>query len=144
MRILAIPLVVLGCLSLTGCTSNTSAETAAAVAPSSTKTTRIATASIAPVPAADVGASSVAPQPEALAWNGSLPQPHAFDGMATTVGMPLPTERPIATLRPSMPDLIEPMTRNTGRTQIYGHRFRDGKPRRRLHPHHEDRQPEGR
>jgi lysozyme len=130
MRILAIPLVVLGCLSLAGCTSNTSTETAAAVAPSSTKTTRLATSSIAlaPVPAADVGAPSGNPQQEALAWNGAMPQPHAFDGMATTVGMPLPAERPIAALRPAMPDLIEPMPRNTGRTQIYGHRFRDAKP----------------
>jgi lysozyme len=128
MRILAIPLIVLGCLSLAGCTSNASTETAAAPAPATSKTTRLVTSSIAPVPAADVGTQAATPQQEALAWNGAMPQPHAFDGMATTVGMPLPAERPIAALRPAMPDLIEPMPRNTGRMQIYGHRFRDAKP----------------
>jgi lysozyme len=131
MRFSAVPVVIFACLAMAGCTSSTSSETAMSSPPASTKTTRLATASTGPVPAADVGAPSAARQPAALAWEGPLPQSHAFDPMATTVGMPMPDERPMAALRPTIPAIDpEPEEAYTPgrRTQIYGHRFRDAKP----------------
>ena len=121
-------MVIAACLFMAGCTSGSGSETAA---PASTKTTRLTTASTGPVPAADVGSPSGPSQREVLAWNSTVPQSHAFDGMSTTVGMPVPAERTVAALRPSMPAFDDPMpqARSSGRgMQVYGHRFRDAKP----------------
>jgi lysozyme len=131
MHIPAVPLVIFACLVMAGCSSSTGSEALAPAVSTTSKTTRLATASIAPVPAADVGAATNAAQPAVLAWNGKPSQSHAFDGMATTVGMPLPVDRPIAALRPSIPDGADPMPKTmapTRSSQIYGHRFRDAKP----------------
>ena len=69
--------------------------------------------------------------PHALAWNGGAQETHAFDGVSRTVGMPMPAERPVASLRPAIdPSLSQPMPRSRGyqRLKVYGHRFGDVKP----------------
>jgi lysozyme len=131
--------IVLACIALSGCTSS-STETALTVPPASVKTARIApsqagvpsampTASIPnvdPTPVAAITPPAAVAAPHELAWNGGGQQTHAFDGMATTVGMPLPAERPVAALRPA----LNPSTDSGGyqRLKVYGQRFRDVKP----------------
>ncbi|RWX81719.1 glycosyl hydrolase [Neorhizobium lilium] len=128
MRIPAVSALVLACLTVGGCTSGAGSDIVVPPAPVAMKTGSISAASAGPMPAADIGEMQAAarppvrPQPAALAWEGPASQSHAFDGMETTVGMPMPAERPVAALRPTMSE-----TRGE-RTQIYGHRFRDAKP----------------
>jgi lysozyme len=127
--------ILIACLGLAGCTSS-SAETALTVPPASVKTARLAQApSVAPPAAVGVDPTTVAAitppaavdngagDPHALAWNGSAEGTHAFDGMATTVGMPVPNDRPVAALRPA----VDP-SGGYQRLRVYGQRFRDAKP----------------
>jgi lysozyme len=132
MRFPAVPALILACLSLGACTSSSDMDLPPA--PVAMKTGSISPA--APVPTADIGqaqaAARTAPpkQPQALAWGGPPAESHAFDNMETTVGMPVPAERPMAALRPTMQE-TQPRLRDTlrgERTLIYGHRFRDAKP----------------
>jgi lysozyme len=137
MRLAAVPALILAGLSLASCTSSVGSDDNMPPAPVAMRTGSISPAPAAPMPAAEIGrpqqTASRQPSesnPAALAWEGPAEQSHAFDGMATTVGMPVPAERPVAALRPAMPDLkprLEDSPRG-GRTQIYGHRFRDAKP----------------
>jgi lysozyme len=142
MRFPAVPALILACLSLAGCTSG--ADPSAGMPPAPMNTGSILPG--APVPAADIGQSRNAPRyptaaqqadtqpaatdPRALAWGSRMPESHAFDGVETTVGMPVPAGRPVAMLRPAMPDM-RPRLQDPppgGRMQIYSHRFRDAKP----------------
>jgi lysozyme len=139
--------ILIACLGVSGCTSSSSTETALTVPPATIKTARLQPSAgmampSAPVPATtvpDIDPTQVAAinppagvnDPHALAWNGQAPEPHVFDGMATTVGMPVPSERPVAGLRPAVePSFAEPPLRRgrAERLKIYSHRFRDAKP----------------
>lgn len=131
--------IVIACIALSGCTSS-SAETALTVPPASVKTARLAqsqptmpsampTASIPnvdPTPVAAITPPAAVNDPHELAWNGQSTETHAFDGIATSVGMPMPAERPVAALRPA----LNPSTGSGGyqRLKVYGQRFRDVKP----------------
>jgi lysozyme len=80
------------------------------------------------------------PQPDVLAWQGPGPAAAAFGAMDRTVGMPVPSNRPVTSLTtphsepagitpvalPSMRPSLAPA--EGGRMQIYSHRFRDAKP----------------
>lgn len=80
----------------------------------------------APVPAASVAQPMAEPQgqpQEVLAWAGAAPEPQAFAPVATKVGMPLPSQRPIARLLPN-----NPASSGSTRSKVYGQRFQDAKP----------------
>ncbi len=132
------------CIGLSGCTSS-STETALTVPPASVKTARVAPSSaivpsympsasvpaIDPTPVAAIAPPAAVNDPHALAWNGGGEGTHAFDGLQTTVGMPVPAERPVASLRPAInPSYSQPMPPSGGgqRLRVYGHRFSDAKP----------------
>ncbi|MFB9948726.1 GH25 family lysozyme [Rhizobium puerariae] len=126
MRLSAVPALFLACLALSGCASSSEPENlVAGVAMKETTGSVIQPA--APVPSVGVGKSSriAAPQAETLAWAGAMPEPKAF-AQQRTVGMPLPSERPVAMLMPERPD-VQPAP-GRGRMQIYSRRFRDAKP----------------
>lgn len=132
------------CIGLSGCTSS-NPETALTVPPSSVKTARLAPSqaivppsmpaasvpSLDPTPVAAIAPPAAVNDPHELAWNGGAQESHAFDGMATTVGMPVPADRPVASLRPALnPALSQPMPPAGGhqRLRVYGQRFSDVKP----------------
>jgi len=148
MRLLAAPYLFATCLVLAGCASNSGPENLVAGV-NTQETTGSVTQPVAPVPSVSVGKSSrigapqqqmaaqmpamssvAVEQPEAhvetLAWAGHAPDPQAFR-QQTTVGMPLPAERPIAAMMPVNP-MPEATLRRGERMRIYGHRFRDAKP----------------
>jgi lysozyme len=127
MRLSVLPLLIAG-FALAGCTSSSGSESAASGV-AAKETTGSVVRPAAPVPSVGVGKTSrvgsQAPQAETLAWSTPAPGPQAFV-RETTVGMPLPTERPVATLMPEGP-AVEPAP-GRGRMQIYSRRFRDAKP----------------
>jgi lysozyme len=108
-------------LFLTSCSSSSGPESLMAGLPSREVTNSVVPA--APVPAASVG-QPAAQQQQVLAWDGEVPEPQAFAPVATTVGMPLPSQRPIAMLVPDKP------TGNSSskRSRVYSQRFDDAKP----------------
>jgi lysozyme len=108
---------------LSGCTSGSGPEGLMAGLPS-----REVTGSVTqtPVPSAAVGSPAAQAQgqpPEALAWADGAPQSQAFAPAVTTVGMPVPTDRPMAMLSPQ-----NPAGQARGRLRVYGQQFRDAKP----------------
>ncbi|KGE02418.1 GH25 family lysozyme [Rhizobium sp. YS-1r] len=130
-RLSAVPVLFFACFALAGCASNSGREDiVAGVAPR--ETTGSITQPVAPVPSVSVGKTSRIsapqvqhePQTETLAWSGSMPAPQAFV-QETTVGMPVPSERPVAMLVPDRSVVEAPLQR---RMQIYSRRFRDAKP----------------
>jgi lysozyme len=132
MRSSAVPALLLACLTLSGCSSSSGPESLMVGLPSREVTN--STTPVAPVPVADVGermaiASPPAPvsppAQEVAALAGPIPEPQAFAPMPTTVGMPVPIERPVAFLAPENPT-AERGSRS--RAQVYRHRFRDAKP----------------
>jgi lysozyme len=127
--------ILLVCFGLSGCTSRSSAETALTVPPASVKTARLASAPSVPnqtdpgidnTPVAAITPPATVDEPPALAWNGQSDETHAFDGMTTTVGMPVPSGRPVAALKPA----VDPSLGRGGyrRLKVYGQRFGDAKP----------------
>lgn len=102
-------------LVLSGCSSSSGPEAlTAGLGLPSREVTGSVTPPPAPVPAA-------APQ-EALAWADDEPEPQAFTPVVTTVGMPMPSQRPLAMLMPESP------RGPASRSRVYGQRFRDAKP----------------
>ncbi|MCA1407657.1 glycosyl hydrolase [Ensifer sp. IC3342] len=126
MRFSAVSVVLLAGLVLSGCGFGSNRDRVAAQQPSRETTSSVAQPP-SPMPAANVGAvaSQAAPPQEMLAWAGPVPEPQAFVPVARTIGMPVPSERPIALLTPENPAIEEAPPR---RGQIYSHRFRDAKP----------------
>lgn len=121
----AAPAIFAACLILAGCTSSSGPESVLAPRPSKETTSSVSPAPVvpAPVPAKAVGSAVAAAEPqEALAWAGPAPDPQVFAPMESNVGMPVPTERPVAFLAPENP--AAPRTRS----RIYSHSFRDAKP----------------
>jgi len=102
-------------LALSGCSSSSGPEalTAGLGLPS-----REVTGSVTPPPAPVPAAASQ----EALAWADGEPEPQAFAPVVTTVGMPMPSQRPLAMLMPESP------RGPASRSRVYGQRFRDAKP----------------
>ncbi len=140
MRFSVVPAIFLACLTLAGCISGSDPETVLSPAPSRETTGAVGKTSRL-VPAADIGAAAAVPpaaiaqapmaptepagDTHELAWAGNVPQPQAFATTTMTVGMPLPSERPIAAMVAP-----EPPAANGQRTRskIYSHQFRDAKP----------------
>lgn len=138
MRFSVVPAIFLACLTLSGCISGADTESVLSAVPSRETTGAVAKTSRL-VPAADIGAASIPPaaiaeaptaasaegETHELAWAGNVPQPQAFATSAMTVGMPVPSERPIAALfRPEPPMGKGQRTRS----KIYSQQFRDAKP----------------
>ncbi|KAB1122852.1 glycoside hydrolase family 25 protein [Neorhizobium galegae] len=135
MRLSAVPALLVTCLALAGCASASGPDELAAGVATQEKTGSVDLPA-APVPSVGVGKTSrlgapqvpqqqTLPQQQDIAWNGAMPAPQAFV-RETTVGMPLPAERPVAMLVPDQPAL-ETIPRR-GRMQIYSRQFRDAKP----------------
>ena len=126
MRFSSVPAILLTCLVLSSCRSSSGIDDIMVPLPSRETTSSIVRpSSPVPQPDAAVAASQPAPPQEVLAWAGPVPQPDAFVPQATTVGMPVPPERPVASLTlPDQPARTEPRTR----AAVYSHRFRDAKP----------------
>jgi lysozyme len=123
MRFLALSAAFLAGLMLSGCTSGSGPEGLLAGLPSKEVTGSVTPA---PIPSAAVGepAAQTQGQPaEALAWADGTPQPQAFAPAVTTVGMPIPSDRPMAMLSPQ-----NPAATTQGRLRVYGQQFRDAKP----------------
>ena len=116
MRRSAISAIAMITFALSGCTSSSGPEALVAGLPSREVTSSVKPA--APVPAAVVG------EAKPLAWaedeTGSAP----LAAMATTVGMPTPSSRPLGMLLPDNPAGAGPVTRS----RIYSQRFSDAKP----------------
>ncbi|WP_028003936.1 glycoside hydrolase family 25 protein [Sinorhizobium meliloti] len=113
----AVSAIIITCLVLSSCGfggSRPSRETTSSV---------VRPASPVPSAAISAAAAQAAPQPEALAWAGTVPQPQAFMPAERAVGVPVPAERPIAMLAPENP-AREPR----GRSRVYSHSFRDAHP----------------
>ncbi|MHA7970286.1 glycoside hydrolase family 25 protein [Rhizobium sp. CAU 1783] len=136
MRLTALPAILLACLAASGCVSGSDPESAFLPQPSQEKTSAVAPR--APVPSAEiagtaapmtppatVAAAPVSPAPHELAWAGEVPQPQAFTAAAMTVGMPVPEEKPVATLVPAEPAVLT-IPQKGGR--VYARQFRDAKP----------------
>ena len=143
MRFTAVPAIFLACLTLSGCISGSDPETALQPQPSRETTGAVARAQ-SPVPSAPIGGpvggpvatppAAVAQAPAAavppgetheLAWAGNVPQPQAFAAAPMTVGMPVPSGKPVETL--IAPEQPSPRGQRT-RTKVYSHQFRDAKP----------------
>lgn len=138
MRLSAVPALLVTCLVLAGCASTSGPEDLVAGVATQEKTGSVDLPA-APVPSVGIGKTSrisapqtpqqvssqrQAPQQD-IAWTGPMPEPQAFV-RETTVGMPLPAERPVAMLMPDRPELEQAPRR--GRMQIYSRQFRDAKP----------------
>ncbi|WP_341486541.1 GH25 family lysozyme [Pararhizobium sp. A13] len=123
MRLSAVLALFLVGLALSGCGSRPDSGAAARPSP---ETTNSVTQPVVPVPSAEVADAGIeaAPQQEELAWAGQVPQPQAFEAVATE-GMAIPTERPVALMTPDDP-AIE--TKPGRRAQIYSRQFRDAHP----------------
>lgn len=83
----------------------------------------------AATPAAPLAAPSAplaAAAPHELAWAGQVPEPQAFDPAQETLGMAVPTERPVAALMTPEPPIAADPSQKTSR--IYSRQFRDAKP----------------
>jgi len=119
---------VLACLLLSGCTSSSRPDEIAAGLPSR-ETTSSVTGIVAPVPSVGLGDGRSQPQPtgqpEVLAWAGAPPERQEILPRTTPMAVPLPAETEVAFVAPDSPIAA---TRAVGRSQIYGHRFRDAKP----------------
>ena len=142
MRFTAVPAIFLACLTLSGCISGSDPETALLPQPSRETTGAVARAQ-SPVPSAPIGGpvggpvatppAAVAQAPAAapagetheLAWAGNVPQPQAFAAAPMTVGMPVPSGKPVEAL--ITPEQPSPRGQRT-RTKVYSHQFRDAKP----------------
>ncbi|WP_075292338.1 glycoside hydrolase family 25 protein [Pararhizobium arenae] len=134
MRLSAATALLLCCVALSGCTSSSGPESLSAGLTTSKETT----SSIVPavIPSAAVGQTAEAAQSEThqevLAWAGKMPEPQPFADVDRTAGMPMPENRPVAMLRPNVPDLeAEPAIlkpRRGTRMQVYGQNFRDAHP----------------
>ncbi|GEO84335.1 MULTISPECIES: glycoside hydrolase family 25 protein [Alphaproteobacteria] len=155
MRLSAFPAILLAGLALSGCISGSDTESVLSPGPSAETTGAVAqrsgpvpaadigggsaqsaaqpaqglSAQAVPLPAASVPAAGVAaPRPNdapELAWAGNIPQPQAFATTAMTVGMPVPSEKPVAALVAPEPPVS---TAPQGRSRIYSRQFRDAKP----------------
>ena len=116
---------------LAGCASGSDSEGVPRRIANET-TGSIATPS-APVPSVGLGSAprKEAPAPmvsrpsESAAWSDSTPQPQAFVE-ETTVGMPLPVDRPVAMLMPQEPGLGT--SPRGAHSKVYSQRFSDAKP----------------
>src|SRR5690349_10368787 len=99
MRSSAVPAILLAALILSGCSASSGAEDVLANVPSS-ETTNAITKPSGPIPAAAVGnpAPQASPPQQALSWTGPVPEPQALVPADRPVGMPMPTERPVAML----------------------------------------------
>ena len=142
MRISAAPAILLACLSLSSCfwsddvvarreTTGSIARPAAPVPSVGVgKSSRIdanrSAETASPQLASASPASSGEPHLEQLAWANAERPPQAFASQ-TTVGMPLPTGRPVAMLMPDNP-AVDPAPRRGERMRIYSRQFRDAKP----------------
>ncbi|MBW8284271.1 MAG: glycoside hydrolase family 25 protein [Rhizobium sp.] len=139
MRFSAVPAIFLACLTLSGCISGSDPESVLSPAPSRETTGAVAKTSRL-VPAADIGAVQVPPaaiaqapaaaaapvgESHELAWAGNVPQPQAFATTAMTVGMPMPSDKPIAAMVAPQPPAAHGQRT---RSKIYSHQFRDAKP----------------
>ncbi|ASR06246.1 glycosyl hydrolase [Rhizobium leguminosarum bv. viciae] len=128
MRPSAVPAILLATLILSGCAASSGAEDVLTPVPSA-ETTNAITKPSGPIPAAVVGDAapqSSAPQ-QPLSWTGQEPQ--ALVPADGAVGMPMPTERPVAMLMPAEPGINpDGGPKSSTRSRIYGHRFRDAKP----------------
>ncbi|MDR6818052.1 lysozyme [Neorhizobium sp. 2083] len=139
MRFSAVPALLVTCFALAGCASTSGPEELAAGVATQEKTGSVDLPA-APVPSVGIGKTSRISQPQTslppshqrqappqqdIAWTGPMPEPQAFV-RETTVGMPLPAERPVAMLMPDRPELGT--TPRRGRMQIYSRQFRDAKP----------------
>jgi lysozyme len=133
--------MLLSSLAVVGCTSGSgSSDTVLPMPPASVKTSRLdvrpsapiqppaATMASAPTPVSVLSSDQTLRPQQPLAWEGAPEEPAAFGSMEMTVGMPVPIERPIAAIAPSMPEINSQLRSTNPRTQIYGHRFRDAKP----------------
>jgi lysozyme len=119
MRLLGLSAVLLAGLVLTGCSSSAGPESLVAGLPSRETTNSITPS--APLPPAPVAVADAAQQP--LAWADEAQEAQPFGSMATTVGMPVPRQRPIASLLPQ-----DPTGGPRTSARIYSQRFRDAKP----------------
>ncbi|MEK1930718.1 MAG: GH25 family lysozyme [Pararhizobium sp.] len=120
MRLSAVLAFFLVGLAVSGCGSR---PDSVASRPSP-ETTNSVTQPVVPVPSVEVAETQATPQQEELAWAGQVPQPQAFDAVATE-GMAVPTERPVTLMTPDEP-AIE--TKPGRRAQIYSRQFRDAHP----------------
>src|SRR5690606_16759597 len=112
-------------LLLSSCSSSSGPESLMAGLPSREITNSVIPA--APVPVVSVAQPPAEPQAqpqEVLAWSDETLEPQAFAPVATTVGMPVPAQRPITMLLPNNPAGNGP----AGRSRVYGQRFKDAKP----------------
>jgi lysozyme len=83
----------------------------------------------AATPAAPMAAPSAplaSAAPHELAWAGQVPAPQAFEPAQETLGMAVPTERPVAALMTPEPPLAADPSQK--RSRIYSRQFRDAKP----------------
>ncbi|MBC7148231.1 MAG: glycoside hydrolase family 25 protein [Rhizobium sp.] len=83
----------------------------------------------AATPAASLAAPSAplaAAAPHELAWAGQVPAPQAFEPAEETLGMAVPTVRPVAALMTPEPPLAADPSQK--RSRIYSRQFRDAKP----------------
>lgn len=139
MRFSLLPAVILGCAVISGCRSSgpdevlnlaPSQETTSAVAPMAPPASVGQSSAPSPNRQASVAAviTETAPAkesaPHELAWAGNVPQPHALEAQTMQVGMPVPSNRPVAMMMPDAPARA-PATKGA---RIYNQRFRDAKP----------------
>ncbi|MBO9135107.1 MULTISPECIES: glycoside hydrolase family 25 protein [Rhizobium] len=126
MRSFILSAIVSACVLLSGCTSRSAPEAAAAAVPSQ-ETTGSITRPSAVVPPANVGQSA----PKVVAARGqsnlagAMPEPLGFASPSGNIGLPVPGSRPALQVAMAMPEMPS-AARSAG--QIYGHRFRDAKP----------------
>ncbi|MGN7292880.1 glycoside hydrolase family 25 protein [Rhizobium sp. SAFR-030] len=144
MRSSLIPAILVGCLVIGGCRSS-GPEEALTLAPSQEITSAVSPVtppgsigSAAPqveTAAVQEAADQARPAPHELAWSGNVPQPQSFQTGPMDVGMPVPSNRPVAMLVPDAPDLRGPSGK---RERVYSQRFRDAKPMNfgRITPRH--------
>jgi lysozyme len=121
MRLSAVLTLFLVGFAVSGCGSRPDSVASARPSP---ETTNSVTQPVIPVPSAEVAEAQAAQQQEELAWAGQVPQPQAFEAVATE-GMAIPTERPVALMTPDDPTIE---TNPGRRAQVYSRQFRDAHP----------------
>lgn len=114
MRLSVRPAVLLACVFLAGCASNSTPETALAIKPSQETTSSV---SKVPVPTVEVGEGAVKAEgaQDMLAWAGPVPETHVFEAVTKAQESAVPSKKPADSA-------------SRKRSRVYSQQFRDAHP----------------
>ena len=125
MRLSVVTALLLGCVSMTGCASNSNPVAALSIKPSAETTSSVSKGN-SPVPEVAVGESRVSAEgaQDMLAWAGPVPETRVFETVAKDRSA-VPSERPVDAVTAEEPSSAR---RSRKGPRIYSQQFRDAHP----------------